>query len=382
MLRERAAAAATAVVLLLVQMAFVASHLGLVHKPRRVHETDQYRYIEMAKGAGGDVALAREPPFCWRVLVPFVAGALTRTGIGLNGAFYLITNVSLLGFLFVLFVYLRQLGFPTRDAWLGMVLTGLMQGAVRWYEYQYWMTDPTCLLLLVGALYFVERGHLPAAGVLAAVAALVRETSMVLLPFVFVREWRRRSLSDALRTTALLAAMPLLILILLRVVVHPTEPVNLPAVLVDALSFRWRHLTDNQPYVLTVGTWGVLLPLALLSPRRLADWIRERPETLALVAAVYASLLLANNTDRLLAYAVPAVLPLAILGLDGLVTATGAPWILVAAAVVGLQVFVLVETRLFEMGVSIYQPTNLPVVAAMLCFWLAAEAARLFARRR
>lgn len=369
-----------AILLLSIHALSVSAHLGFVHKPRRVLETDHYRYLEMARDPHAE--LAREPPFCWRVLVPFLARVLAHTGLNLNAAFYLITNASLLAFLVMVFQYLRQLGFGVPQAMLGLALTGLMQGAVRWYEYQYWMTDPAALLLLVLALCFLQAGRTVAVGLTAVVAALVRETSLIFFPFVFVREWRQRSFGRALAKTAGLALAPVLILILLRIFIQPIEPTDFRAVLTDALSFRLRHLSDNQPYVLTVGTWGVLLPLSVLFPRRIAALAARHLEHVALFAAVYTSLVLANNTDRLLAYALPAMLPAALVSLDWFVAATGVPWLGIAALVVALQAYVLAETRLYEMGVSIYQPTNRGVVVAMAAFWLAGQAALFAARRR
>jgi hypothetical protein len=134
--------------------------------------------------------------------------------------------------------------------------------------------------------------------------------------------------------------------------------------------------------VLTVGTWGVLLPLALLFPRRLVTLAGKHLEYVALLATVYVSLAVANNTDRLLVYALPAMLPAALVSLDWFVAETGAPWPAMAAIVVTLQAYVLFETRLFEMGMSVYQPTNLSVVLAMALLWLAGQAWLLVERRR
>jgi hypothetical protein len=365
-----------AAAMLLLNIGYVSSclhvrlHVSGLHKARHVAETDQYRYIEMALGAEARPELAREAPFCWRVLVPAAARGLAAVGIDINVAFYLITNLSLFAFLITLFLFLRQLGLARRTAALGIVLTGLVQGAVRWYEYQYWMTDPACLFLVVLALALLRLEKLRPAGVVAAVAALARETSIILYTFYFVRSWRTGSVRAAVERTAMLAAIPLLLLALLRIFIRPVHADDFGAVLSDSLAFRWRHLLDNQLYVLTVGTWGVLLPLAGLYPKRLWAMARAHPEYPVLVASAYATLVVANNTERLLVYALPAVLPAALLSLDQLSEDSGLPWVTCAGFAVAAQVYVYIETRFLELGMSVYQPTNLRVVLVLAGLWL------------
>jgi hypothetical protein len=379
--RELGAAALVAAALLLLNAGYVSLRLGVLHKPRQVAESDHYRYIEMAKGRDARPELAREDPFCWRVGVPAMAGALARLGLGLNLPFYLLTNVSLFAFLLVLYAYLRRRGLPPRTALVGLVLAGLVQGAVRWYEYQYWMTDPTCLLLVVVSLLLAEDGRWRALAGVAALSALVRETSVIVFPFVFFRLARTESLRAAVVKTGALAALPLALLVLLRVVITPLQPSPLLDVLHDALGFRWRHLLDNQIYLLTVGSWGVLLPLLLLLRRR--D-VREvlRAEDLALLATVYASLAVANNTERLLAYALPALLPAALTALDALAEDGRLRREIVAVAAVAAQAVFWNQTRLFGDGMSLYQPTNLVVIGTMAVFGLGALALRRTAAGR
>ncbi len=70
------------------------------------------------------------------------------------------------------------------------------------------------------------------------------------------------------------------------------------------MGFRWRHLAD-QPYLFTVGAWGVLFPLLFLFPRRIPGMIRRRPED-AFFVFFFASLcVVANNTERELATRCP-----------------------------------------------------------------------------
>ncbi len=356
---------------------YVAAHMGsVVHKPKHVLESDHYRYIEMAKGRHGRPALAYEPPYCWRVLVPWMAGRMAAAGIDLNLSFWIITNVSLFGFLLVTFLHLRQLGFAQKTALLGLALTGLIQGAVRWFEYQYWMTDPLSLLLLMAAVYGLRAGWTTAFAVVGVAAALVRETSISLFALYFLRLWRMQPLLRAAQKTAVLAALPLATLLLVRALVPANQSDSVWSGIEDTMGFRIRHWNDNQLYVLTVGSWGVLVPLVLLFPRRLLARVRRHFPEFIYLLIVYATLLIGNCTERLAAYALPVTLPAALLFFESLVAESGGRWGLWAAAALSAQGVFYVHARFAgEPGVSMYQPTSLPVVAVMVLFWLSATVA-------
>jgi hypothetical protein len=125
----------------------------------------------------------------------------------------------------------------------------------------------------------------------------------------------------------------------------------------------------------------VLVPLVLLFPRRLPGLMRRHPQDVFLVAFFYGLCLLANNTERELGYTLPSVLPAALLFLRGLVVEARLPPWPTAGVVVALQAFFFTQQRYLEMGSSMFQPTNLAVVAAMAGFWLAAQAALWRAHR-
>ena len=74
-----------------------------------------------------------------------------------------------------------------------------------------------------------------------------------------------------------MAIVPVLILVALRVLIVPDHPGSLIRDAVGTMDYRFRHLAD-QPYMFTVGAWGVLFPLLLLFPRRIPGMVRRRPE--------------------------------------------------------------------------------------------------------
>jgi hypothetical protein len=359
----------------------VSSRLGFLHKPKQVKERDHYRYIEMARGPEGRQELARESTYCWRILVPGLARLLNRAGLDLNLSFFLIANASLFGFLLALWAYLGALGFalPYRIAGLGLV--GLTQGAVRWYEYQYWMTDPTCLFLMTLAFLWIRQNRSSALHVPSVAAAFVRENYLIVYPYYFLHMLRRgTSPRWAAARTLALATLPLMIFMGLRVLIVPNQRDDFLADIVDTVGFRIRHMGDNQPYLLTVGSLGVLFPLLFLFPGRLWRLAHRYYDQVAVIAFFYALLLLANNTERELAYTLPVVVPAALRNLGDLASELRLPAAPLLAVAVGLQGFFFSQQRFTEIGMSMYQPTNLTVVTAMALFWLAAQAARRLRR--
>lgn len=372
-----------AVVIVTANAFYVSHYTGFLHAPDVVLETDHLRYIEMAKGPENTQlrGIAYEPPFCFRILTPKLVSLLIDLGVDLHVAFYALTHVFLVFFLFALYLLLTTFGLEERYCVLGLILTGLMQGAVRWYSYQYWMTDPLALLLITVAMLLIRLERLGALFVLSVVAVTARETYLLVFPYLFLHTWRRSGLMIALERTLAIVIAPLAILLLIRASAPALPGPGFVRLVTFFAKWRWDRLLDNQLYICTIGSFGVLLPLLLLYPKRMLAYWKRHPEEIAVIAIVYASLLLANNTDRLLAYAVPVVLPAALLNLRSLVTRVRLPFAAVAAAALLAQAVLFRETIFFQWrSVSVSQPFNGLAASAILTFWLVAAVAWCFAR--
>jgi len=355
-----------ALVLLLANVAVVAGALGPPpHRPRLVRELDHRRYIAMAEAAPGRAADpgARERPFCYRVLSPAIVHGLAGADRArLHAAFWGTSMLFLWASLLTLFAWLRAQGLPALDSLVGVALAGLTPGAVRWYAYQYWMPDPLCLFLVtLGLLLARSRRLVPLAAV--AVAGFLTRETFVLVPLWAALRWAREDGPRVgLARAAATFAPGLLAWAALRQAIPPQGGPTLAEAAAEMLAFRARHLLDNQLYFATLGSFGVLLPLALLRGRaRLARALRSRLEDVGLVLAVYASLALANNTDRLLVYALPVLLPPALRS-----AATFSE-----RAAVGFLAAILVQAWFYAVtpgwgiaGLSLYQPVRWSVVLA------------------
>ena len=366
--------ALVALLLLAVNILSVASQLGFLHKAKQVKEYDHWRYIEMARGPEGQAKLQREPPYCFRLAVPALARGLMRAGLSENASFYLITNAALFGFLLLLWLHLRDLGFSLPLRVTGLVVTGFTQGAVRWFEYQYWMSDPAALCLVMLAFFLIERESRRVLAAVSVAAAFVRETYVLVYPYVFLHELRLgRRIGPALARTAAVAALPLAVLVAIRRLVTPNQPDAFAPGIVDSMGFRIDHLLDNQLYVVTIGAFGVLLPLVLLFPARLATLARRHFDRALYVASVYATLAISNNNERPLAYALPALVPASLWCPRAFLEETRLAPVPVCAFVVLLQALFWTGQRFAEIGMSIYQPVNWITVAAMTSAWLVAQ---------
>lgn len=357
----------------------MSSALGFVHRPRQVRELDHFHYIAMAEAPAGEALDSRawERPFCFRIFVPALVNRLVAvTGLALHAVFWAVSQLALAAFLFTLFVHLRGLGFSRELALLGTALAGLTPGAVRWYAYQYWMPDPVCLwLVTLGLLLARGERRAPLSGV-ALVAALTRESWLLIPAYTTPLWWRRRGpwgLLEALLVFGPAAAAAVAV----RLSIVPAAGPTLLESAREMLAFRARHLLDNQLYFATLGSFGVGVPLLLLRWRRALGAAHARPEDVAVVLLACASLAFANNTDRLLVYALPVVLPPALRSVEAVGRVVGAA--AAAAAVLTAQAAIYTVTPGWGIsGLSVYQPVRWSVV--LIC--LAMLGAALLVLRR
>ncbi len=368
------------VVLIGVNIAYVASFTGFIHPPSVVLETDHYRYLEMARGPEiyAQSRLAHEPPFCWRLLVPFLAYLFSQTGLNLDPSYFLITNGFLIGYLLFFYAYLKRTGLKAGYALLGISLVALTPGAVRWYEYQYWMTDPAGLFFVVLAFYLIERGNYPGLLAVSAVAITARETFLAVPVYYFFYLWKRRGLKAAAGRSWPVILLPVLLLFLIRYYIITADGYDAPGIARGVIAFRWENLWPDQLYLLTLGSFGVVFPLLLLFPGRIIGWARANFDKLIFTLIIYLSLAAGYNTDRLLAYALPVLLIPALGNLERLARVLGGHRAGLAALAVAVQLFFYLSTRFYGLpAVSIFQPASVPVIAAMFLVWLAARAAVL-----
>jgi hypothetical protein len=351
---------------------YVASKLGFVHRPKAVMETDHRHYIHMATNPDEP----EDPPYAFRVGAPKIARGLMAWGLSVNQAFYALTQVSLIAFLACTFLFLRARGFAPEVAALVLALMGLTQGAVRWFEYQYWMSDPLCIALVAAAVLAIQLdGPWRLAILIGFAAGFVRESFALVLPFAFFHTLKRYDLKQAVLRTAAIAVAFFSVSLTLHALITPIAPDDWWSGVVDRMDFRARRFLDQQWYVLTIGTWGVFVPLAIADLRAFPRRLRENLDLAFLALATYGTLVISNHTERPLAYAWPAVAAAGAASLRALsvtiVTPYREPFQRIAALCIGAQLVHFGLTRWNDLaGSSLYQPANFLVTGLMFALWL------------
>ena len=372
-----------AATILLFNICYVSFSTGFIHKPKIVLETDHYHYIEMAREPEvySRSLAAHQAPFCWRLLPSFLTYLLTKIGLNIDQAFYLNTNLCLFLFLFTLCLYLQKIGFNRKYSLFGSFLVGMMPGAIRWYEYQYWMSDPLALFFIILAFYLIEIKSNKGLLLLSLIAVTARETYLAVLIYYFFYLLKREGINKALVRGSILWAAPILILLLIRHYIIPVHTFSIIKTISIIIPFRLSNFWHNQLYLVTIGSFGVIFPLLLLFPRQLFRLFREHYDKLIFVLIIYAQLAIANNTDRLLAYALPVLLPAALRSMKRFISETRLATTGIMTIALVLQLIFYVATKFYRQpAISVFQSTNLVVVISLLLFWMGSQALLVFRR--
>jgi hypothetical protein len=302
---------------------------------------DAYAYVAMAERP----AVFTVAPWGYRVLTPLAARALSPRDVVRGFRWLTLAGLALAGA--ALYAFLRRLGHEPSLSLAGVAFLCLCGAAGEVIGYPF-LVEPLALLLQVAFLLAVEAGA--GAGVLALVSALAasnKELQLLLLPVAFTARVSRDGVRTALLKAAASAAGALATIALLRWWWAPVASLpRLPAA--DAwrpiLGALWTLRGEVVGGLLLSG----LLPMALAGaslPRARAYLRRYGLAALTMVAFPFAAflnvgearppVLFGKNTDRLLIFAVPVLLPFALHALEALLrrprgepaaAAPPAPW--------------------------------------------------------
>lgn len=289
---------------------------------------DRHVYRVMAERGLFDVRLA---PYCWRILVPALAG---WSPFSLQASFFAITVGALWGTGILVFATLRVREHPPLTALGGVLLFYSVGWAAKFIAADFWIPDGVALLLISLALWSaLSRRPVVFACVLLA-GAVTKESVLFAAPLYLTLNFQRKELWRQVVTTLLVAAPGFLALVSLRLFLDqrngdaaytatfPDTIRRFPELyghynyrtLFDAIAVeqRWRDRTWDDVTRYTLSPLGLALPaLALVAIRR--SW-RHWLAFLPFFALVYSQLLFATDTQRLIVILVPA---LVVLGADG-----------------------------------------------------------------
>jgi hypothetical protein len=275
------------------------------------------------------VAMAERPsyftvaPWGYRVLNPWLARLFTFPFRDHVPAFFWSTVLGLTFGGVLLFLYLRRLGVPVVAALLGITLYGVSGPVGEVVRYQF-LAEPLTFLLLMALLLSLEVGApLPLVALIAVLGVLSKEFFLLLLPLVFIIWRERKGFVGALRDTALVAIPALATFAALRWSWTPHIHPPLPALSRGTVEVAIARFAESWPEWRGAALLMGMMPLAVLGAMR-ARGRRLAGRGAYLFAATLVSpfvnpvTFLSVDIDRLLLYALPAVIPLSFAALDGL----------------------------------------------------------------
>jgi hypothetical protein len=275
------------------------------------------------------------PPWGYRPLVPALVHALPARDVVQGYSWLTFGSLWLSGLL--LFSWLRLLGFRQGPSLLGLaafVLSPPVDEAVKLRV----MVDPAALAALLAWLLAAASGA--GGGLLALLlltGTLAKEVALLLGPGLFLARRERLGTRKALAQTAAVLAPAVIAGLALRAA-WPVGSAATPPLDGDAFWLAaWRVLSAAPEWIGPALLLGIT-PLAVAGafrpgPRpylRAHAWFLAVAVTLPFAAGVYAgggvaASFFVDDVRRLLLYAVPLLLPLALGALPGLGRTEGAP---------------------------------------------------------
>lgn len=248
--------------------------------------------------------------FGFRVLVPWIVHILP---LSTPAGFKVVTLVSLALTSVVLYFYIRSMA-TQRAAGIGVGLF-LGSGACVVSVLDPYVTDPLAYLCVVGALALVRLKWIWPVGIVIALGVIVRESSLVVLLPLLVIGWRRDQFHPRV-PWILVFLVPLATyqVVHLTPLLYGFVPDSFPYLSVanvrNILQFQavttnglWRAL-----WYAIVGSFGAAWVLATLARRAGNSFLRS---SAIYVVPVAASMLIASDWVRMLAFGFPVVIPFA-----------------------------------------------------------------------
>jgi hypothetical protein len=294
---------------------------------------DQRHYVAMADGEGAVPA-----PFAWRLLPSAVVRA---SGLRPDTGFHALTVLTLALVPPAIAVVAYAAGASAASALIVGGLAALAPPVAGYLSWDYIRPDGVSLLLIAVSAWAAIRAR-PLIFLPALVAlSLTKETWVIAAAFALM--WSRACTPSFWRWALAGSALALLAAVFVRLTIAVPEPYSLAANVRDLYSPIDARTIARRLLLATAATWTFWTPLAALG---LARRVRE-PRAWALGAALLiatAQVLVAIDTQRLVAAALPFVLVVCAWELDRMTPAVRAaaagilalgqlPWLLAYARI-------------------------------------------------
>ena len=294
-------------------------------KPR-----DHHKYIEMALNGTIDFHIA---PFCWRVLAPTLAGLLP---FDLEVNFMIVTCIGLWGAGVTVYYLSKRVSSSSIFGLNGMLLFFSLGWAVKFAIFDFWLPDGLAFFWVALAFYAIYAENDILFMFSLVLGVFTKELVIFVAPLYYTLKTEKIIDLRLICRTLLLVAPALVCIVGLRFVVPAwndnqaylnTLPDTLRIVSGGQSTYnylaslkaigteRLQNLSAGFLFRITMGTFGVALTLLpIINLRKNAKLLLRLTPFIILI---YAQLLFAVDTQRLLAAAFPAVILLAITGMQG-----------------------------------------------------------------
>jgi hypothetical protein len=283
---------------LAISLFFIWNYAGL-KTDFAVHQGG-YHYQNMVKGGGAP------SPYCYRMLVPFLSFGSTNIA-------YFWMMIGLTFSSWGLYLLTKQLGGNDIAAWCAMLLFLLWPDVSFITVFWFSVADPFAYAGLIFAAYFSLRKQWWPAVLAITIGVLSREVVLLALPFLFIiapkREWK---------SLLPLALLPILVWLLIIGIIS-----SLPAVIqgedtLNILDRFWavRAIRSGGH----IESWGWLWKsFVVIGPLWLFGYQFLKDKRVLWFMTACGLIFISGDTVRMILYAVPAIIPIAALGLTNLV---------------------------------------------------------------
>ncbi|HET9317251.1 MAG TPA: hypothetical protein VFQ51_16795 [Vicinamibacteria bacterium] len=276
------------------------------------------------------VAMAEQPryftvaPWAYRILTPGLVRALP---VDVVTGFGVVTLAGLLASAALLHAFLVRLGHPPVASAIAASAFVFLGPTVEVIEYPFLVEPMTLALEVAFLLALAGRGATGTLALIAVLGALSKELHLLLVPLVFFARVEADGARSALRKTAIVGAAALAATLLVRTWVPLTDVAALGRPPLAAVLQAWRRdWPDTWRGGLMLGLTPIALAGALLPRAR--PYLRRYGYGLAVTLVVPFTafvnvgdprvIFFGKNTERLLLYAIPFLVPLALHAIDAL----------------------------------------------------------------
>ncbi len=279
---------------------------------------DQLHYAAMALRDSAPERLSQVAPWCWRVLTPF---QVSLWPIGAETFPDAIRHFKLLAFasnwlsLVLLFALLHRLGAGPAARVFGVLAYAGIHWTVKfsfrapgYVDFQMQLLVIALLLCMVARRYWLA---LP----LFALAAIQKETTLLLLPAVVLHRWNHRperGVTDAAWLAGALA-LPLIALVWVRSAIVPVNDFSAADAVGRVLAGQLLDIAFWPRFGIAIFSGLGILPLLLAwRPRETAKFVRDEPHWGLVIACGLVALAGGVDKARLFLPMTPAVVVIAV----------------------------------------------------------------------